>query len=99
MEFSPSDVLKDCTMPMTGRECKALAEYIQAARQDKHIIMIDYDSFVEVKRPNALGFLSIYEAKDLDFQLQLNSPAAGGCALSNVNDDFKGKATDLGRWR
>jgi hypothetical protein len=93
----PLDNLKDYTKPPAGREYKTLAEYSEATGQDKHSILIDYDSFVKVKRPDAWGILTIYKAKDLDFQLQPNSPAVdAGCVLPNVNGDFTGKAPDLG---
>jgi hypothetical protein len=93
----PSGVLKDYTKPPAGRDYKTLAEYSQASGQDKHSILIDYDSFVKVKRPDGWGILKIYKAKDLDFQLLPSSPAVDvGCLLSNVNDDFAGKAPDLG---
>ncbi len=96
--YSPvSNVLRDYTKPPAGKDYKTLAEYSQATGQDKHSILIDYDSFVKAKRPDAWGILHIYKATDLDFQLRPTSPAVdAGCVLSNVNEDFKGKAPDLG---
>jgi hypothetical protein len=93
----PFEILKDYTKPLAERQFRTLAEYSQATGQDKHSILIDYDSFVKVKRPDAWGILTIYKAKDLDFQLRPNSPAVdAGCILPNVNDGYRGKAPDLG---
>lgn len=93
----PFGTLKDYTKQPAGMEYKTLAEYSDATGQDRHSIRIDYDSFVKVKRPDAWGILTIYKAKDLDFQLRPNSAAVdAGCILPNANDDFAGKAPDLG---
>jgi hypothetical protein len=39
----------------------------------------------------------IYKAEDLDFRLKPNAEAVdAGCILPNVNDEFTGRAPDLG---
>ena len=76
---------------------ESLAEYSQAAGQDKHSILVDYDIFMNVKKADYYNLIRIYKAEDLDFRLLPNSVAVdAGCILPNINDDFEGKAPDLG---
>jgi hypothetical protein len=95
---SPSfDVQKDYTKPRSKRHFNTLAEYSQTTGQDKHSILIDYDIFLNAKRPDIYKSIRIYKAEELDFQLKPNCNAVdAGCFLPNVNDDFTGKAPDLG---
>lgn len=93
----PFEVLKDYKKPLIQRKFKTLAEFSQTTGQDRHSILVDYDVFQKVKRADLKNILRIYKAEELDFQLRLNSsPVDAGCILSNVNEDFEGKAPDLG---
>ena len=48
-------------------------------------------------QPDPNDVTRIYKAEDLDFQLKPNAAAVdAGCILPNVNDDFTGRAPDLG---
>lgn len=76
---------------------KSLAEYSQATDQDKHSILVDYDIFMNVKKADPNNLIRIYKAEELDFRLRPNSVGVdAGCILPNINDDFEGKAPDLG---
>jgi hypothetical protein len=74
-----------------------LADFQKATGQEAHGIVIDYDIFRNVKSPDATKPHAIYEVGDTDFRLKPGSAAVdAGCRLANVNDDFTGKAPDLG---
>jgi hypothetical protein len=93
----PSDILKDYTGPRVERKFAALAEYSQVTGQDKNSILVDYQIFANVARPDPDNISRVYKTKDLDFRLRPDSAAVdSGCILPNVNDDFTGSAPDLG---
>jgi len=93
----PSDILKDYTGDRKEIKFKTLAEYSQSTGQDKHSILLDYDVFNNVTKADPDNITRIYKAEDLDFRLKPNAAAVdAGCILPNVNDDFTGKAPDLG---
>ncbi len=93
----PFDILKDYAGPREERKFATLAEYSQATDQDKNSMIVDYDIFLNVAQPDPNDVTRIYKAKDLDFRLKPDTAAVdAGCILSNVNDDFTGKAPDLG---
>jgi len=74
-----------------------LAEFQKATGQEAHGIVVDYDVFRNVKSPDASRPHLIYEVGDTDFRLKPGSaPVDAGCRLPNINDDFTGKAPDLG---
>jgi hypothetical protein len=80
-----------------GRELKNygnLEEFSRATGYERHGLLIDYDEFVRA-RPPQLGVTS----GPGDYDLRLNPDARAvdaGIHLPNVNDDFAGKAPDLG---
>ena len=89
--------MKDYSKPGVQRIYENLAEYSRATGQDKHSILVDYDIFLKVKKPDHNNLIRIYRAEELDFRLRPNSVAVDtGCILPNINDDFEGKAPDLG---
>jgi hypothetical protein len=58
---------------------------------------VDYDIFLNVAPAEPDDPTRIYTAEDLDFRLAPASVAIdAGCILPNVNDEFTGKAPDLG---
>jgi hypothetical protein len=95
---SPSfDVLKDYSKPGVQRTYESLTEYSRATGQDQHSTLVDYDIFMNVNKPDHNNLIRIYKAEELDFRLRPNSIAVdSGCILPNINDDFEGKAPDLG---
>jgi hypothetical protein len=79
------------------RQYATLEEYSQATGQDVHSILVDYDIFWDVTPPDPDDRPKIYDADLLNFELKPESAAVdAGCVLPNVNDDFNGKAPDLG---
>jgi hypothetical protein len=85
---------------LTQRQFATLAEYSQATGQDRHSVLVDYDSFVNVPRLDAQDRRSVqtvYKPEGLDFRLKPGSaPIDRGVVLPNVADDFSGRAPDLG---
>jgi hypothetical protein len=52
---------------------------------------------MNVKKADPNNLIRIYKAEELDFRLHPNSAGVdAGCILPNINDDFAGKAPDLG---
>jgi hypothetical protein len=80
------------------RRFKTLREYSEAANQDRHSILIDYDVFMKVIPPGP-DPRTLYKPADFDFQLRPGSAAIdAGVRLPGVNDDFTGRAPDLGAY-
>jgi hypothetical protein len=78
------------------RRFKTLKEYSDATGQDKHSILVDYDTFVKVT-PTGPDPRTLYRPADFDFQLRSGSAAVdAGVRLPGINDDFTGRAPDLG---
>jgi hypothetical protein len=58
---------------------------------------VDYDVFLNVRPADPGDITRIYKPEEFDFQLHPEGAAVdAGCILPNVNDDFTGKAPDLG---
>jgi len=78
------------------RRFKTLKEYSEATGQDRHSVIIDYDVFQKVSPPGS-DLRTLYKPADFDFQLRPGSAAVdAGVRLTGVNDDFTGRAPDLG---
>jgi hypothetical protein len=78
------------------RRFKTLKEFSDATAQDKHSVLIDYDAFVKVAPPGP-DPRTLYKPADFDFQLRPGSVAVdAGIRLPGINDDFTGRAPDLG---
>jgi hypothetical protein len=78
------------------RRFKSLTEYSAATSQDKHSILIDYDAFVKVSPPGP-DPSTLYKPADFDFRLRPGASAIdAGVRLPGINDDFVGRAPDLG---
>ncbi|MBI1896309.1 MAG: hypothetical protein HYS04_07200 [Acidobacteria bacterium] len=68
-----------------------------ATGQEAHGIEVDYDIFESLKPPDAADPHAVYYARDLDFRLRAGGRAVdAGVHLPNIDDDFTGKAPDLG---
>ena len=80
------------------RRFKTLKEYSEATGQDRHSVLVDYDVFVKVTPPGS-DPRTLYKPADFDFQLRPGSAAVdAGVRLPGVNDDFTGRAPDLGAY-
>src|SRR5439155_22197422 len=81
-----------------ARRFKTLKEYSDAVGQDTHSILVDYDVFVKVSPPGP-DPRTLYKPADFDFQLRPGSAAVdAGLRLPGINDDFSGRAPDLGAY-
>jgi hypothetical protein len=80
------------------RKFKTLKEYSEATGQDRHSLLVDYDVFVHVTPPGP-DPRTLYKPSDFDFQLRPGSIAVdAGVRIPGVNDDFTGRAPDLGAY-
>jgi hypothetical protein len=80
------------------RRFKTLTEYSAATGQDTHSVLVDYDVFVKVTPPGP-DPRTLYKPADFDFELRSGSAAVdAGVRLKGVNDDFTGRAPDLGAY-
>jgi hypothetical protein len=71
-----------------------LKDLSAASGLEVHGIEIDYDIFENLQPPKPDR---VYHATDLSFKLRPNGKAVdSGIKLPNVNDNFAGKAPDLG---
>ena len=78
------------------RHFKTLKEFAEATGQDRHSVIVDYDVFQKVTPPGP-DPRTLYKPADFDFQLRPGSVAVdAGVRLPGINDDFTGRAPDLG---
>ena len=83
----------------TTQSFKTLAELAAATGQEAHGIEVDYDVFENLRPPDPAKPRAVYFGRDLDFRLKPGGKAVdAGVRLPNVNDDFTGKAPDLGAY-
>jgi len=76
---------------------KTLKEYSDASGQDRHSVLVDYDTFVKVTMPNKADVQHLYKPDGLDFRLKPGSAAIdAGIELPSITDGFTGKAPDIG---
>jgi hypothetical protein len=79
------------------RSFATLAEFQKATAQETHGIEVNYDIFENLSPPDPARRHHVYHSMDLNFQLKANSKAIdAGVVLPTLNDDFTGKAPDLG---
>jgi hypothetical protein len=82
-----------------ARPFGSLAALRDATGQEAHGVEVDYDVFQNLRAPDAAKPHAIYEARDLDFRLAPGGKAVdAGIRIPNVNDEFAGKAPDLGAY-
>lgn len=97
---SPPQNLKadfDYNHKLVVRRFGTLAEYSAATGQDGHSVILDYDTFVNVPRPDDSDPQHLYVPEDMDFRLRPGSPAIDrGIVLATINDGYTGKAPDIG---
>jgi hypothetical protein len=77
----------------------SLKEYSDASGNEKHSILVDYDTFVNVTMPDKTDPQRLYKPDGLDFRLKSGSAAIdAGVELPNLTDGFTGKAPDIGAY-
>ncbi len=98
MWLSPAGgAVRDFKNPREMHSFKTLQELCKALGQECHGIMVDYDIFQNVKKADLKDFSRVFTRDELDFRLKPNAVAVdAGCPLPNINEDFNGKAPDLG---
>ncbi len=81
---------------LSGR-FETLEEFTAATGREEHGVIVDYDIFRNVRRPDPDDPGRHYYPQDFDFRLRPGSKAVdAGTPLPNINDDFSGEAPDLG---
>lgn len=76
---------------------KTLQQLCEATGQEEHGVVVDYDIFRSLRKPDPDRPHGIYHASELDFTLREGSKVVdAGALLPNVNDDFIGGGPDLG---
>ena len=89
----------DYTGMRETRNFKTLKAFSDATGQDKHSILVDFDVFQQVSAPDPSDPRKLYKPADFDFRLRSGSLAVdAGVRLLNINDDFTGRAPDLGAY-
>ncbi len=74
-----------------------LADFRAATGQEAHGIEVDFDIFEKMVPPDPAKRHAVYHAMDLNFRLKPGSKAVdAGVPIPTVNDDFTGRAPDLG---
>lgn len=83
--------------PEDWRTFPTLADFRAATKQEMHGIEVDFDDFVDLAPPDPARRHAVYHAVDLNFRLRPTSKAVdAGTVIPTVNDDFTGRAPDLG---
>ncbi|MCP5145249.1 MAG: hypothetical protein H6978_10595 [Gammaproteobacteria bacterium] len=76
-----------------------LADFSAATGNDAHSVLVDFDTFVNVPPLTTAEPWRLYDPASVDFRLTDGSPAIdAGVVLPGVNDDFNGRAPDLGAY-
>ncbi len=79
------------------RSFTTLAEFQKAVGQEAHGVEVDFDIFENLAPPDPKHRYQVYHSMDLNFRLRPNSKAIdAGLLLPTINDNFTGKAPDLG---
>lgn len=74
-----------------------LADLQKATGQETHGVELDYDIFENLAPPDPAQRYKVYHSMDLNFRLKPNSKAIdAGQIIPTINDNFTGKAPDLG---
>ncbi len=95
----PFETGADYKGQLVTRRFKSLPEYQQATKQEQHSVLVDYNVFTNVRIPDKADPQHLYKPDDFDFRLRPGSAAIdAGVALPTINDDFTGRAPDLGAY-
>ncbi len=76
---------------------RSLTDLAAATGQDTHSLEVDFDVFAHLGPPDPSKRHAVYHAMDLNFTLHPNGKAVdAGVLIPTVNEEFAGKAPDLG---
>ena len=97
---SPRDGLRaDFKGPLAKRTFASLEEFRKGTGQEQHGVLVDVDVFVHAPLPDRSDPQRLYRPADFDFGLKPGSSAIdAGVPLPTINDDYTGKAPDLGAY-
>jgi hypothetical protein len=85
--------------PRVTQTFESLEKYSASTGQDRDSVLLCFDTFLKAFRPDAETIDRLYRPEEFDLRLREGSPAVdAGLALPNVNDDYTGKAPDLGAY-
>ena len=83
--------------PSDWKAFPSLAGLRAATGQESHGLEVDYDVFESLQGPDGAKRHAVYHAMDLNFRLKPASKVVDAAVrLPTVNDDFTGRAPDLG---
>lgn len=74
-----------------------LSEFRAGTKQEQHGIEIDFDCFEQLAPPDHASRHAVYHSTELNFRLKADGKAVdAGVVIPTVNEDFAGRAPDLG---
>ena len=83
--------------PGDWKSFATLADMRAATGQETHGMEVDFDIFEKMVPPDPTKRHAVYHAMELNFRLKSGGKAVdAGVLIPTVNDDFSGKAPDLG---
>ena len=83
--------------PTDWKTYGSLADFKAATGQEAHGMEVDFDIFEKLSPPNPANRHAVYHSVDLNFKLKPGSKAVdAGVRIPTINDNFVGKAPDLG---
>ena len=83
--------------PTEWKTYASLADFKAATGQEAHGMEVDFDIFEKLSPPNPANRHAVYHSVDLNFKLKPGSKAVdAGVRIPTINDNFVGKAPDLG---
>jgi Right handed beta helix region len=83
--------------PEDWKSFATLADFRAGTMQETHGVEVDFGDFEELVPPDPANRHAVYHAMDLNFRLKPTSKAVdAGVLIPTVNDDYKGRAPDLG---
>ncbi len=83
--------------PKDWQSFATLAEFRAETMQETHGIEVDFHDFQDLTPPDPSQRHAVYHAMDLNFRLKPSSKAVdAGVVIPTVNDNFTGRAPDLG---
>ena len=95
----PAGTVADYKSQPIVHRYKTLKEYSDASGQEKHSVLVDYDTFVNVTMPDKTDPQRLYQPDGKDFRLRPGSTAIdAGIELPSITDGFTGKAPDIGAY-
>jgi hypothetical protein len=76
-----------------------LRDFREATGQEQHSVLVDYDVFARVPKPDPADPQHVYTPDGVDFSLRAGSAAVdAGVTLPTITDGFTGRAPDLGAY-